>query len=244
MTAAQREEGIVAANLRAMGPMIVAAMFEELKAFQVADKLVELFRAGMLPIQGSAGDKLLAYWREGANRLSEAERRDLYAPTLGIPGGEPAGIGNRDFDALWLRFVSAVSASPRRQAPLRKAARDLIGNLSQHRFGPAARRLRADIDAVDRLLREPDIQRACGARDMWQLIDRVASDQLGGARNTARQRRFARDGAMIVAWLAANLPRIEGTKGPQPDEDLVKACQRWLVDSGTGERERSLGTRK
>lgn len=242
MTVAPREQGIVAENLRAMGPVMVAAMFEELKAFQVADKLVELFRAGLLPIQGSAGEKLLAYWREGANRLSEAERRDLYAPGLDIPGGEPAGIGNRDFDALWLRFVSAVSAAPRRQAPLRKAARDLIGNLSQHRFGPAARRLRADVDAVDRLLREPDIQRAYGARDMWQLIDRVATDQLGGARNTARHRRLAKDGATIVAWLAANLPRIEGTKGPLPDEDLVKACKRWLVDRGTGARERRSGT--
>lgn len=244
MTVDQHEEGIVAENLRAMGPMIMAAMFEELKVFQVVDKLVELFQAGLLPIQGSAGDKLLMYWREGANRLSEAERRDLYALALGIPGGEPAGIGNRDFDALWLRFVSAVSAIPRRQPPLRKAARDLVGSLSQHRFGPAARRLRADVDAVDRLLREPDIQRAFGARDMWQLIDRVATDQLGGARNSARHRRLAKDGATIVAWLAANLPRIEGAKGLLPDEQLVKACQRWLVDRGTGARERRPGTRR
>jgi hypothetical protein len=234
----EQEEGIVAENPRLMGPMIVAAMFEELKVFQVADKLVEQFQAGMLPIHGAAGEKLQAYWRERANRLSEAERRNFMAPTLGIVGGAPAGAGNRAFAALWLRFVSAVSTAPRRQAPVRKAARDLAGNLSQHSFGPAAQRLRADIDAVTRLLRDPDIRNAYGARDMWQVIDRVATDQLGGAHSSARNRRLARDGATIIAWLAANLPRIERTKGLLPDEALVEACQRWLTDTGTGAGER------
>ena len=239
MTVAKSEEGIVADNLRAMGPMIVAAMFEELKVFQVADKLVELSQAGMLPLGGSAGKKLHAWWQEAADRLSAEERRNFAAITLGIVGGEPDGTGNRAFDALWLRFVSAVAAVPRRQAPLRKAARDLIGKLSQHSFGPAERRLRADTDAVARLLREPDIRRACGARDMWQVVDRVATDHLGGARNSARSRGLARHGATIVAWLAANLPRIEGTRGPLADQAVIKACQQWLAEKG-----RSAGGRR
>lgn len=234
MIETEPEAGIVAENLRAMGAMIAAAMFEELKAFQVADKLVELFQAGMLPLGRPAGDRLHAYWREAANRLSEEERRSFAALTLGIVGGEPAGAGNRAFDALWLRFVSAVSTASRRPAQLSRAARELAGYLVRHDFRPAAQRLRADVDAAARLLKEPELQRAFGARDMWQLIDQVAADQLGGARNSARHRHLARHGTTIVTWLAANLPRIGEDKGPLPDETLVTACARWRAGTRTG----------
>ncbi len=48
---------IVAENVKLMGPVIVAAMMEELKAFQVVDRLVEMAQAGTLPLvgRGNAG---------------------------------------------------------------------------------------------------------------------------------------------------------------------------------------------
>ncbi|MFP3758448.1 hypothetical protein SB751_31705, partial [Cupriavidus sp. SIMBA_020] len=50
------DANIVADNVRVMGPMIVAAMFDELKVFQVVDRIVEQFQHGTLPIgPGNAG---------------------------------------------------------------------------------------------------------------------------------------------------------------------------------------------
>ena len=48
---------------------------------------------------------------------------------------------------------------------------------------------------------------AYGARDMWQVIDQVATLELGGARNSARYRTLATCGAIITTWLAKNVDK-------------------------------------
>src|SRR5262249_55688655 len=50
----QTDYQIVVDNIRAMQPIYFAAMLEELKVFQVVDKLVELFQNGVLPISRGA----------------------------------------------------------------------------------------------------------------------------------------------------------------------------------------------
>lgn len=259
------DRDIVAENIRAMGPLIFAAMFDELKVFQAADRIVEQFRQGTLPIgSGQPGRLLHAYWREVPKRMSAQERRSFAALTLGIIGGAPRGAGNRAFDALWRRFLASVSEAVRPegagsadQQGLREAARGLARTLSEHGSGPAgaaARRLKSEIDAITRLLQDPEILRGYGARDMWQLIDRIGAE-LGGARNAARHRRLATAGATIAAWLARNLPRIEREKGPliraaracnpaatskrgatrhPTDYDLANACELWLAEMAIG----------
>jgi hypothetical protein len=228
------DSDIVAENVRLMGPMIVSAMFDELKAYNVVEKLVELFQAGQLPIgSGEAGKSLYKYWKEAPNRMSEGERRNFYAMTMGIPGGDAMGTVNRDFNDLWLRFVSSVSSYVRQNevdrllradAPyavghqqVRKAARDLAGNLSLHGYGMAfyaAVELQQQIKFMIRLLGDRDIRAAYGARDMWQVIDQVATLELGGERTSSRYRILANCGAIITAWLANNVPRIMRPTGP------------------------------
>ncbi|MBN3760739.1 hypothetical protein [Burkholderia sp. Ac-20365] len=266
---------IVPENVRLMGPMICAAMFDELKAFQVVDKLVELSQQGMLPIgSGPAGKLLYRYWKDAPNRMSEAERKNFYSMTMGIPGGESSGMVNRDFNDLWLRFVSSVSSFIRQsevdkllrasvpntvsQQQVRKAARDLAVNLSLHGYGMAyyaALDLQAQIRFMITLLSDEDIRSAYGARDMWQVVDQVATLELGGARTSSRYRTLATCGAIITAWLSNNVQRImrstvqiidmdcvrapserpsgqKATTTPS-DYDLVNACELWLADTAT-----------
>jgi len=274
-----QDENIVADNVRAMGPMIVSAMFEELKVFQVVDRIVEQFQHGLLPIgPGEAGKLLYQYWREAPNRISEQERRDFQAITLGIPGGDPAGMVNRDFNDLWIRFVSSVSSfirqnevdsllrsgmpSPISHQQVRKAARDLASNLSLHGYGMAhyaAREVQDQVKRMIKLLQDPEIRGCYGARDMWQVIDQVATYDLGGARTGSRYRTLATCGTIITAWLADNVNRInrpdggplinidivrnppvasshKATKHPN-DYDLVNACELWLADTATSDSE-------
>lgn len=271
------DSDIVPDNVRLMGPLVCAAMFDELKAFQVVDKLVELFQHGMLPIgSGEAGKLLYKYWKDAPNRMSEGERKNFYAMTMGIPGGDTGGMVNRDFNDLWLRFVSSVSAFIRQnevdkllraslpsaisQQQVRKAARDLAANLSLHGYGMAyyaALDLQDQIRFMIRLLSDPDIRSAYGARDMWQVVDQVAVLELGGAKTSSRYRTLATCGAIITAWLANNVLRIMRPTGPiididdvrsplprssgqkatttPSDYDLVNACELWLADTATTE---------
>lgn len=267
---------IVADNVRVMGPMIVSAMFEELKVFQVVDRIVEQFQHGMLPIgPGDAGKRLYTYWREAPNRMSEQERRNFAAITLGVPGGEPGAMVNREFNDLWLRFVSSVSSYVRQnevdqllragtpsaisQQQVRKAARDLAGNLSLHGYGMAhyaGRELQSQIKGIIDLLGDSDILGAYGAKDMWQVVDQVATYELGGARTSSRYRTLATCGTIITAWLANNVGRINRPTGPiidmaevrfpdsspshratvnPNDYDLVNACELWLADTATSD---------
>jgi hypothetical protein len=274
---------IQANNVQLVGNMICAAMLEELKAFEVVNKLVELWQSGMLPVgRGTAGDILYQYWKETPNRMSESERRNFYSTTIGIPGGEVSGMANRDFNDLWIRFVSSVSSLVRQktadqilranipaaisQQQVRKAARDLALNLSLHGYGMAyyaALELQAEITRMIELLGNDEIKSAYGARDMWQVIDQVATLELGGARSSARYRTLATCGAIITAWLSKNVERynrgfngINGrvllidvdavlssdppSAGPKAttdptDYDLVNACELWLADTATSE---------
>ena len=239
------DENIVAENVLAMGPMIVSAMFEELKVFQVVDRIVEQFQQGTLPIgPGNAGKQLYKYWREAPNRMNEQERRNFAAITIGIPGGDPGAMVNREFNDLWLRFVSSVSSFIRQnevdtllqvghaepdqppagaQGRARPGVEPVAARLSAWPIY-AARELQAQIKFMIELLQDPEILGSFGARDMWQVVDQVATYDLGGAKTSSRYRTLATCGTIITAWLANNVERINRDDradhrhrgGPQP----------------------------
>ena len=93
---------------------------------------------------------------------------------------------------------------------------------------------------------------------MWQVIDQVATLELGGARNSARYSTMANCGGIITAWLANNIVRYNRPSGaavinvdevlsldpptsPNPtndprDYDLVNACELWLADTATSDQ--------
>lgn len=223
---------IVSANVKAMQALYYAAMLDEVKFFSVTDKLVEQFQNGMLPLgRGPAGDGLYKYWKASINRISEPERRNLYARSFGFPGGDAVSVvPNRAFPDLWLRFLSAVSSYVRQvtvdgllrsNVPIavnaeqvRKSGRDLAANLSLHGYGIAyfaATELQGQIKDVIALLNDPEIKNAYGARDMWQVIEQVSIYELGGAKNTIRYRTMATAGAIIIRWLANNAQALSGT---------------------------------
>jgi hypothetical protein len=266
---------IVKDNLNAMQAIYFSSMLEELRLYQVADKLVEMFNAGVLPFgKGKGGDLIFDYWRKSNERFTEVERLNLYARCFGFPGGEPMQSPNREFNDLWLRFVSAVSSyfrqstvdnllratipAPITQEGLRKAGRDLAANLSLYGYGVAyfaATSLQDQIKDIIEILQTDDVKGAYGARDMWQVVDQVASLELGGARNTVRYRTMAQTGATIVRWLGAHASELSAfgnvidetevrrnIKSPNPmsdptDRDLVDACEQWLAVTGTPDQQ-------
>jgi hypothetical protein len=220
-------------NLNAVKAIYFAAMMEEMKFFQVVDKIIELFQRGMLPFgKSTAGDQIYNYWRKAANRFTEIERRNLYARIFGLPGGDSTQSSpNREFNDLWLRFISSVANFVRQttvddmlrsglrpfaisQEGARKAGRDLASNLSLHGYGVAhfaAADMQSQLNEIKDLLCDKEMQSAYGARDLWQVIDQISTLELGGPRNTSRYRTMARSGAVIIAWLANHASDLAST---------------------------------
>ena len=267
---------IVEDNLMAMQAIYFAATLDDLKLFQVMDKVLELFNVGVLPFgKGPAGDKIYTYWKRNFDRFTEVERQNLYARALGKPGGDvAAGTPNRQFQDLWLRFVASVSEWRRQlsvdrllrdEVPfavsdqqVRKSARDLASNLSLYGYGIAyfaATELQQQIEDIIDILSDPEVMAAYGARDLWQVIDQVATLELGGAHNGVRYRTMANSGAIIIRWLAKNSRALSQTgfrsvlqptdvapplggrpRNPLVDPtnfDLIEACEQYLAVTGT-----------
>lgn len=271
---------IVGENLNAVQAIYFTWQLEEMRLFQVVERIVDLFRQGLVPVgRGPVGDYLFNYYKKAAERITEAERRDLYMRVFGAPGGNVANEPNRDFNELWLRFVSAVSSFARQltverllrnsvpmavtQEQVRKAGRDLGANLSRNGYGIAyfaATELQQTVLEFRDVLQNAEMRNAFGARDMWQVIDQVNVNYLGGARNTHRYRTQSRAGAVIIRWIAKNVQRLSNVGGDvidtdlitdprlrtasaasnptvnPTDWDLVNACEQWLAVGGVQEQ--------
>ncbi len=210
-------------NLEAAQALYFAAMMDEARVFDCVDKLAELFQIGAVPLErSSVSEFLYRYIRQTPERISAYERRNQFARVFGAAVGDPdaAGALFRNFDDLWLRFVSAVSDWFRKQQvesliaskgsfvpsqeQIRKSGLDLAANLSLYCYGGTwfvASELQKDISNYVDLLSSPEIKHLYGARDMWQVIDQISTLEFGRPVNTIRARTMANAGATIIAWL-------------------------------------------
>ena len=244
----QTDVEIVKENLHAAQAIYFAYQLEEMRFFQVVERIVELFRQGQLPLgHGRAGQMLQQYWRSHRPQ-PESVRRNAYWRMFGAaPGGDAeASEPNSEFLSLWMRFIAAVSAyarehaaaalitpSTRANAGVRSAARDLAANLSRHGWGAAhfvAEQLSVDVQRALDILDDSEVQQTFGARDAWQVIDHVNTTYLGGARNAARIRSKAQAGRGIFGWLAKL-----AHPSAQDDAELVDAVEQWIAASATSD---------
>jgi hypothetical protein len=93
----------------------------------------------------------------------------------------------------------------------------------------AAARLHADAQALLEILRNPEIERALGARDMWQVIDEVNTRELGGAVNVKRYRDLAQSASTIFDWLAEHAIALSHCEAIAGDAKLRHAVESWLA---------------
>lgn len=264
---------VIPENIRAAETIYLAAMLEEARVFEVMDRLGAMFSTGLLPLGSSpAAAALYQFWKAQSAQLSVAQRHTIYARVLGFPGGEPGVLPNREFDELWLRFLGTLGMySAELQAlPLcarsvtheevRRSGYALAVNLSRHGAGLpvfAAHDLQRDVELMLKVLSCPEVQKAFGAADQWQLIECLTADASARRLNIQRSRTRAESGPVIIRWLANHRNLIArpaakilrdsqlrerragataGKRQTHPtDYDLVNACERWLAVTGTQE---------
>jgi hypothetical protein len=265
---------IEADNVRAVGTVLAGLNCERTRLFHVLDRVTELFMQGMLPIGfDNSGKALDAYHWDSEDRLSEPARRMLYARVLGAPGADVSKEvqPNREFDGLFLRFLSSLAEYDRQRRigdlfdanrrtltltgeQVRKTGRDLGANASLYGWGGthfAARRLNAHLTRALDILKMPQIQKAYGVSNPWQVIERVAASEFGAAPNIVKYRTMAESGKAILdlvakhakAWSAStgrplftdDVTRVPGDIPTQDQEELMRHTQYWLAVNGIGD---------
>jgi hypothetical protein len=243
------EADIIVDNVKALSAVYFSAMLEELKFFSVMDTVAEQFMKGALPVsRGKGGNRIYDYLRGSHDRLTEVERRELYARSFGLAQGSvEEAMPNREFNDLWIRFLSAVSFNNREKDSTErrmtsdeqvfKSGRDLAVNLSVHGYGLAhfaAIELQNHIKYIKETLSARDILQAYGVRDLWQLVERNSNMYLGGAVNSVRQRTMAQSGAKIIQWLADQAGNLSGqSRRLHLDAEIRTYAERWLAVTGT-----------
>jgi hypothetical protein len=188
-----------------------------------------MFGQGLLPLgPGKAGATLYRLWKGHHNRLTTAQRHNVYARVFGLPAHDADVRPNRKFNDLWLRFISIVgmySAELQMLPPSERSVgpeevltsgRDLAINLSAHGHSLAwfaAQDFKPEIQQTIELLSDPEIQVAFQARDPWQVIQNVAAVELNATPNVPRGHTRAESGTIIIRWLANRRARLLRPRG-------------------------------
>jgi len=268
-------------NIRAVAMVYAASQLERMRLFHVVDRITELFMQGMLPIGfDNSGKALDSYHWDSEDRMTEPARRMVYARVLGVAGADVSKEvqPNRELDSLFLRFLSSLAEydrqrrindlfdSRRRSLTLtgeqvRKSGRDLAGNASLYGWGGthfAARRLNAHVAAAVGILKMPQIQKAYGVSNPWQVVERVAASEFGSAPNIVKYRTMAESGKAILDLVAKNakvwgavtdsslfgepapafqthIPSVPGDISFADQEALMRHTQYWLAVNGIGD---------
>ena len=215
---------IVAANLRALEPVYFAAMLEEARCFDVADRLAAMFMQGLLPLgPGRAGAMLYRHWKGDSCRLTNGQRKNVYARAFGLAKDHDNVVANRDFSDVWLRFVSIVgmySAELQSLPPAERtvtaeevllSGRDLASNLSTYGHGLvwfAAQDFKPEVKQLMELLSDPELQIAFAAKSPWEVVHNVAASELGVWPNVERGHTRAQSGIIIMRWLSNRRARL------------------------------------
>jgi hypothetical protein len=235
-------------NIRVAEVIYVAWLLEQLRVFDVTERIVEMFQQGLLRLAPGATADRLRYFETSDQRLSAVERKQLYCRLLGCETSDERVQVNAAFASLWLAFLAAVAtfavpgnAPLLRDKAIKAAALALARNISTQAAGTArlaARQLAAEVRRVVDLLSTPEIGAAFGAPDMWQVIKQVSSNELGGAVSAPKHRTLGRAATKIFDWLArrahgtVSLNCAVGIDGTS-DRDLVNAATRWITGSAS-----------
>ncbi|MBC7898736.1 MAG: hypothetical protein H7070_01665, partial [Saprospiraceae bacterium] len=132
---------------------------------------------------------------------------------------------------------------------VRKAGRDLAANLSLYGWAAtqfAARRLRQHIESSLGILNQPSVQKAYGATNLYQVIERVSSSEFNLTPNIVKHRTMAEAGKQLIDLIAkyhfvwnrsSGLPVFvePGRAGEIDDPDktaFFTLTQQWLAVNG------------
>lgn len=201
-------------DVEAAAALYAAARLEQLGVLRVCDRLVELYMRGGLPVGGTGGAAGLldGYWLGRAERLPEAERRELFERTVGP-----------SFAHLLGRLARALAAGDDDEA-IGWAADELEASIERNVDEPAlaaAALLRPQLGDALSILSDAELLNAYGARDPWQLTEQLARLEIGEPPDFTLHQTLAATGTIVIAWLTSDDRAVT--------EEVGDAARTWLA---------------
>ena len=250
-----RPDVVVPENVRAAAVLYRAACLDEMKAFDVADRVASAFREPSLPLRSKASEgaraKLDAYERGRNDRLSKEERVEMIAFVSDLVR---LAFENAVVDMLaqmksYAELLASVAQSvdeftndnvtpnaerDKLAEDTRKASHALALSMSNRGYGAAqlaARKLEAEMRNALALLTDAEVQSAFGARSMQELVAKQAGISPA---DVARLERRADGGARLLGVLADNAALLtDKSKARELARRLAReapAARTWLAD--------------
>src|SRR5262245_20762884 len=143
---------------------------------------------------------------------------------LGMPGGEVSRevAPNKDFEQLFLRFISSVSEFIRQREvdrmfnnptrvlavtgeQVRKCAFEVAKNASLYSWGGGfhvTTRINRQLQLAIDILNQPQVLKTYAASNHWQVVERVAQQDFGGTPNWSKYSTMAQSASSIFSLLA------------------------------------------
>lgn len=222
--------------LTPLGPFYLAYQLEQAGLLRTAELIAGLFASGAITASlGTAAELIRKFWQDRRNRLTEAERNNLYERAFEAP------YFDRLFEAV-MRDIAAHAdngdvADWREAIALEQSCRELVDFLAARGGGMTAFAARDIVSAINeaiRFLKDPGLQAAFSVRNLWDLV-RTASDG-AAASNSQMQAHvdLGKSGQAVFGWLAQASHRGSLRLDPHaPDfRELVLAATRWLQADG------------
>lgn len=196
-------------HLEVMAPLYLAHELEQAGLLRTAELVAGLFASGAItqPL-GPAAQLIADFWRGRRERLSEPERQQLFAQVFEPQGFYPL------MDAVCGAVAVQLDNPPRAsdihaRVALQEAADALGGWLSPRAVGMATFAAQDIVQALQQathFLRDRLLLTAFGVHDLWGLLDTVGRTQGQGIANVREHVELGRQGATVLAWLAATVP--------------------------------------
>lgn len=225
---------IVKANVRASATLFAAGTFDEMKLFDVVDRIVDDVRSARVRITSKTTRAMVdAYASARPERLTKADRQEL-ARFVREPVQSTLGQGVtdsakemeayaalvRDVAASLEQFAHENTTSSEGRDYLAdrfgedsfKPAIELALSLSRHGYGAAhfaAQKLARQIREAFAILSDPEIIGAYGAKRQWDLVEKLGGKPAAEAERIARR---ADAGSRLIESLADSTELLETPK--------------------------------
>ena len=222
-----------AQHLETIAPLYLACELEHAGLLRTAELIAGLFASGaiMQPL-GPTAQLIADFWKTRRERLSAAEREQLFAQVF-----EPQGFYPR-MQALCDALTDQLDNPPRAsdvhaRVALQEAADALGGWLAPRAVGMASFAAQDIVQALSQathFLRDRLLQTAFGVHDLWGLLNTAGSTQGAYAGQIRQHVELGRQGAAVLGWLASAVPqRYAFNPGDPEGQKLMAAAEAWRM---------------
>ncbi|NEP86275.1 MAG: hypothetical protein F6K18_05250 [Okeania sp. SIO2C2] len=241
------EQGIIPANIKAAGVLdYVYYIGERMHVFDVTNALVLRWANGSLDIpEGEAAAGLYRFHKLRHERSTPEERAMLYKRILNRGNGQllSSMMPNEAFSRYWHTLMSEVTEYIRRSEGMRRgdnqpsrsqlyqAVRNLQYNLTDYMTGMSHLQVTEDyahLQEAIKILKTEEIINHFGGRrrNLWDVIERIAKEDLGITVQTYVTRTLAVEGDKVYKWIA---DFHEATVREQEFKAFLQAAESWII---------------